>query len=162
MAHCRATGCIAQSERANLFAPLSSRDGGTGRRSGLKIRRSSDLGGSTPPPGTNTPTISTPASHYAAFPVILFRHLHCVPSVISTTSIQVVFLVAERNSFSIEIQAVDFPCFRMVAVRINAPSQKRSDEQSDPGRQSPAVRESRPEVSRINRLFPKKELKGCC
>src|SRR5581483_5053720 len=30
-----------------------SRDGGTGRRSGLKIRRASALGGSTPPPGTN-------------------------------------------------------------------------------------------------------------
>jgi ribosomal protein S27AE len=30
-----------------------SRDGGTGRRSGLKIRRPSGLGGSTPPPGTN-------------------------------------------------------------------------------------------------------------
>src|SRR5438270_14007928 len=29
-----------------------SRDGGTGRRSGLKIRRASALGGSTPPPGT--------------------------------------------------------------------------------------------------------------
>ena len=29
-----------------------SRDGGTGRRSGLKIRRPSGLGGSTPPPGT--------------------------------------------------------------------------------------------------------------
>ena len=28
------------------------RDGGTGRRSGLKIRRPSGLGGSTPPPGT--------------------------------------------------------------------------------------------------------------
>jgi hypothetical protein len=28
------------------------RDGGTGRRSGLKIRRASALGGSTPPPGT--------------------------------------------------------------------------------------------------------------
>src|SRR4030081_1777452 len=35
-----------------LFAP-ESRDGGTGRRSGLKIRRPSGLGGSTPPPGTN-------------------------------------------------------------------------------------------------------------
>src|SRR5450755_2936080 len=33
-----------------------SRDGGTGRRSGLKIRRPSGLGGSTPPPGT-TPSI---------------------------------------------------------------------------------------------------------
>src|ERR1700758_4949062 len=31
-----------------------SRDGGTGRRSGLKIRRPSGLGGSTPPPGTST------------------------------------------------------------------------------------------------------------
>src|SRR5258708_23571717 len=29
------------------------RDGGAGRRSGLKIRRPSGLGGSTPPPGTN-------------------------------------------------------------------------------------------------------------
>ena len=29
------------------------RDGGTGRRSGLKIRRPSGLGGSTPPPGTS-------------------------------------------------------------------------------------------------------------
>ena len=28
------------------------RDGGTGRRSGLKIRRASALGGSIPPPGT--------------------------------------------------------------------------------------------------------------
>ena len=33
--------------------PFLSRDGGTGRRSGLKIRRASALGGSTPPPGTN-------------------------------------------------------------------------------------------------------------
>jgi hypothetical protein len=33
------------------------RDGGTGRRSGLKIRRPSGLGGSTPPPGT------TPKNH---------------------------------------------------------------------------------------------------
>src|SRR5436305_14566538 len=32
-----------------------SRDGGTGRRSGLKIRRPSGLGGSTPPPGTIPP-----------------------------------------------------------------------------------------------------------
>jgi hypothetical protein len=32
--------------------PFPSRDGGTGRRSGLKIRRPSGLGGSTPPPGT--------------------------------------------------------------------------------------------------------------
>ena len=32
-----------------------SRDGGTGRRSGLKIRRPSGLGGSTPPPGTMIP-----------------------------------------------------------------------------------------------------------
>src|SRR5208282_4577336 len=31
----------------------ASRDGGTGRRSGLKIRRPSGLGGSIPPPGTN-------------------------------------------------------------------------------------------------------------
>ena len=31
----------------------NSRDGGTGRRSGLKIRRPSGLGGSTPPPGTS-------------------------------------------------------------------------------------------------------------
>src|SRR6185312_14436777 len=30
------------------------RDGGTGRRSGLKIRRPSGLGGSTPPPGTSS------------------------------------------------------------------------------------------------------------
>src|SRR6185437_15709072 len=29
-----------------------SRDGGTGRRSGLKIRRGQPRGGSTPPPGT--------------------------------------------------------------------------------------------------------------
>ena len=32
--------------------PTSSRDGGTGRRSGLKIRRPQGHGGSTPPPGT--------------------------------------------------------------------------------------------------------------
>src|SRR6266705_473512 len=32
--------------------PSLGRDGGTGRRSGLKIRRPSGLGGSTPPPGT--------------------------------------------------------------------------------------------------------------
>jgi hypothetical protein len=32
------------------------RDGGTGRRSGLKIRRPSGLGGSTPPPGTISKT----------------------------------------------------------------------------------------------------------
>jgi hypothetical protein len=36
--------------RIKHFHP--SRDGGTGRRSGLKIRRPSGLGGSTPPPGT--------------------------------------------------------------------------------------------------------------
>jgi hypothetical protein len=34
-------------------SPPQSRDGGTGRRSGLKIRRSQGRGGSTPPPGTN-------------------------------------------------------------------------------------------------------------
>src|SRR5580658_8051949 len=33
--------------------PTPSRDGGTGRRSGLKIRRGQPRGGSTPPPGTN-------------------------------------------------------------------------------------------------------------
>ena len=32
--------------------PTPSRDGGTGRRSGLKIRRPQGHGGSTPPPGT--------------------------------------------------------------------------------------------------------------
>ena len=32
---------------------VPSRDGGTGRRSGLKIRRGQPRGGSTPPPGTN-------------------------------------------------------------------------------------------------------------
>ena len=32
----------------------TSRDGGTGRRSGLKIRRGQPRGGSTPPPGTNS------------------------------------------------------------------------------------------------------------
>jgi hypothetical protein len=31
---------------------VPSRDGGTGRRSGLKIRRGQPRGGSTPPPGT--------------------------------------------------------------------------------------------------------------
>src|SRR5207248_4214632 len=48
---------------ANLNMPLSSRDGGTGRRSGLKIRRPSGHGGSTPPPGTNllpTGTVEQP------------------------------------------------------------------------------------------------------
>jgi len=34
------------------YVPTPSRDGGTGRRSGLKIRRSQGRGGSTPPPGT--------------------------------------------------------------------------------------------------------------
>jgi hypothetical protein len=44
-----------------------SRDGGTGRRSGLKIRRASALGGSTPPPGT----IRTPNPfRFANFPAI--------------------------------------------------------------------------------------------
>src|SRR5207248_4841956 len=41
----------------------TSRDGGTGRRSGLKIRRPSGHGGSTPPPGTNllpTGTVEQP------------------------------------------------------------------------------------------------------
>src|ERR1700733_14335204 len=38
---------------------FSSRDGGTGRRSGLKIRRPSGLGGSTPPPGTTVQPIHT-------------------------------------------------------------------------------------------------------
>ena len=33
--------------------PSIRRDGGTGRRSGLKIRRASALGGSIPPPGTS-------------------------------------------------------------------------------------------------------------
>src|SRR5580658_10523129 len=32
--------------------PTPGRDGGTGRRSGLKIRRPQGRGGSTPPPGT--------------------------------------------------------------------------------------------------------------
>jgi hypothetical protein len=41
------TGCKHLHER---------RDGGTGRRSGLKIRRPSGLGGSTPPPGTISKT----------------------------------------------------------------------------------------------------------
>jgi hypothetical protein len=46
-----------------------SRDGGTGRRSGLKIRRPSGLGGSTPPPGTkridvtNITCLKCPAIH---------------------------------------------------------------------------------------------------
>jgi hypothetical protein len=35
-----------------LFSIVQSRDGGTGRRSGLKIRRGQPRGGSTPPPGT--------------------------------------------------------------------------------------------------------------
>ena len=39
--------CAILFETANLC-----RDGGTGRRSGLKIRRSQGRGGSTPPPGT--------------------------------------------------------------------------------------------------------------
>ena len=34
--------------------PIPRRDGGTGRRSGLKIRRSQGRGGSTPPPGTKS------------------------------------------------------------------------------------------------------------
>ena len=34
------------------YFEFSRRGGGTGRRSGLKIRRPSGLGGSTPPPGT--------------------------------------------------------------------------------------------------------------
>ena len=38
--------------------PFPSRDGGTGRRSGLKIRRPSGLGGSTPPPGTTAINLS--------------------------------------------------------------------------------------------------------
>src|SRR3954447_19913875 len=37
---------------AKLWERFTCRDGGTGRRSGLKIRRPSGLGGSTPPPGT--------------------------------------------------------------------------------------------------------------
>src|SRR4051812_42169067 len=40
--------------------PSHRRDGGTGRRNGLKIRRPSGHGGSTPPPGTTSPkTISS-------------------------------------------------------------------------------------------------------
>ena len=37
---------------SSLKMNYPSRDGGTGRRSGLKIRRASARGGSTPPPGT--------------------------------------------------------------------------------------------------------------
>ena len=41
------------------FMPINAlfgvgRDGGIGRRTGLKIRRASALGGSSPPPGTET------------------------------------------------------------------------------------------------------------
>src|SRR6185437_4954728 len=39
-------------ERRSLIESKMRRDGGTGRRSGLKIRRSQGRGGSTPPPGT--------------------------------------------------------------------------------------------------------------
>ena len=39
-------------EVLRLTLTILRRDGGTGRRSGLKIRRASALGGSTPPPGT--------------------------------------------------------------------------------------------------------------
>ena len=46
--------------RGPTYDTIASRDGGTGRRSGLKIRRPSGLGGSTPPPG---PTTCTLAAH---------------------------------------------------------------------------------------------------
>src|SRR5271165_2539507 len=42
-----------------LCASGLGRDGGTGRRSGLKIRRASALGGSIPPPGTNVQSVHT-------------------------------------------------------------------------------------------------------
>jgi hypothetical protein len=47
---------VANADRLNYAVSESSelgRDGGTGRRSGLKIRRASALGGSIPPPGTS-------------------------------------------------------------------------------------------------------------
>src|SRR5271155_5735204 len=45
-----------------------SRDGGTGRRSGLKIRRPSGLGGSTPPPGTKPKSPQNERLAVAGFP----------------------------------------------------------------------------------------------
>ena len=44
--------CCAILTPSKVARGLSSRDGGTGRRSGLKIRRGQPRGGSTPPPGT--------------------------------------------------------------------------------------------------------------
>ncbi len=49
---CSAGGARGAATGLNYFY-VPSRDGGTGRRSGLKIRRGQPRGGSTPPPGTN-------------------------------------------------------------------------------------------------------------
>jgi hypothetical protein len=45
-------GCATLGLLITGLAQSSRRDGGTGRRSGLKIRRGQPRGGSTPPPGT--------------------------------------------------------------------------------------------------------------
>jgi hypothetical protein len=47
--------CLAEMLAMDVVGDLAQnpgRDGGTGRRSGLKIRRGQPRGGSTPPPGT--------------------------------------------------------------------------------------------------------------
>src|SRR6516164_5677045 len=41
------------------------RDGETGRRSGLKIRRPSGHGGSSPPPGTNSTSVPSTQNHFS-------------------------------------------------------------------------------------------------
>src|SRR5208282_417700 len=49
----RDSGCKRKAAKLSCITTFRlSRDGGTGRRSGLKIRRASALGGSIPPPGT--------------------------------------------------------------------------------------------------------------
>ena len=48
----RRRGGSAERETLSCGKMMKRRDGGTGRRSGLKIRRGQGRGGSTPPPGT--------------------------------------------------------------------------------------------------------------
>src|SRR5271167_3392748 len=58
----RDSGCKRKAAKLSCITTFRlSRDGGTGRRSGLKIRRASALGGSIPPPGTKLPSIWPPA-----------------------------------------------------------------------------------------------------
>ena len=87
-AHCKAR--ILRLILSSQLFTLPRRDGGTGRRSGLKIRRTSVLGGSTPPPGTkinccdlNWPTV--PFSMWLSG-CSLVKTAHCSKTVVETAS----------------------------------------------------------------------------